>query len=263
VRRAVVTGASRGIGAAIARRLAGAGFHVIGTMRDPGALPPGQRIDGVSLFPLDLRDERSIGAFAAAAGDVEVLVNNAGASQIGALEEVPLDRARGLFEVNFFGSLRLSQLMLPAMRARGSGVIVNIASFAGVSPVPFLSVYAASKAAMIAMSRGLRAEAAPWGVRVAVVAPFHIRTSIPLETCSPEGSPYGATLERVRAVRDRFIAEGPDPGIVADEVLRIVTARRPAFFHPVGRGAWLSALLVRLLPDAVVEAVLHARFSLR
>jgi short-subunit dehydrogenase len=267
VRKAIVTGASRGIGSAIARGLAGAGFQVIGTSRDPSAIPPDIRIEGVSYLPLDLRDARSIEAFAAeataAGGDVDVLVNNAGASQIGALEEVPLERMRSLFEANLFGSLRLTQLLLPSMRARRAGTIINIASFAGVSPVPFLAVYAASKSAVIAMSRGLRAEVAPWGIRVAVVAPFDIRTSIPLEVLSPYSSPYGAALRGVREVRDRFLAEAPDPRIVADKVASIVAVRSPRFFHPVGRGAWLTALLVRLLPDSVVAAAVGKRFGLR
>ena len=263
MKRAIVTGASRGIGSAIARALAGAGFQVIGTSRDPAAIPPAQRIEGVRYLPLDLRDANSIEMFAAEAGTVDVLVNNAGESQIGAVEEVPLERMRGLFEANLFGGLRLTQLMLPAMRARGSGTIVNIASFAGVSPVPFLSVYAASKAALIAISRGLRAEVAPFGIRVAVVAPFDIRTSIPLEVVSPGGSPYSATLGRVRTVRDRFLAEAPDARIVADRVVAIVASHRPRFFHPVGRGAGVTALLVRLLPGAAVEAAVRKRFGLR
>jgi NAD(P)-dependent dehydrogenase (short-subunit alcohol dehydrogenase family) len=262
VKRAVVTGASRGIGRAIALRLAGAGFEVIGTSRGPARAAADVGRDGVRFLPLDLGDEESIRAFAAAAGEVDVLVNNAGGSQVGALEEVPLARMRALFEANLFGGLRLTQLLLPSMRARRSGLIVNVASFAGVSPVPFISVYGASKAALIAASRGLRAEVAPWGIRVAVVAPFDIRTGIPLEECSPDGSAYAAPVRRVREARDRFLAEAPDPRIVADEVLRIARARRPSFFHAVGRGGKLTALLVRLLPDPVVERVVRKRFGL-
>ncbi|MGA2480829.1 MAG: SDR family NAD(P)-dependent oxidoreductase [Spirochaetia bacterium] len=265
---AIVTGASGGIGGAIARGLVRAGFHVIGTSRDPAAISPDQRIEGVRYLPLDLRDARSIEAFAAEAGAAvggaaDVLVNNAGASQIGALEEVPLERMRSLFETNLFGSLRLTQLLLPAMRARRSGTIINVASFAGVSPVPFLSVYAASKAALIAISRGLRAETAPWGIRVVVVAPFDIHTSIPLEIVSPEGSPYGATVQRVKEARDRFLAEAPEPGLVASTVLSILVRPSRRFFYPVGRGGRVTALLIRLLPDSIVAAVVRKRFGLR
>jgi short-subunit dehydrogenase len=263
VTTAIVTGASGGIGGAIARGLVRAGFHVIGTSRDPAAISPDQRIEGVRYLPLDLRDARSIGAFAAEAGAADVLVNNAGASQIGALEEVPLERMRSLFETNLFGSLRLTQLLLPAMRARRSGTIINVASFAGVSPVPFLSVYAASKAALIAISRGLRAETAPWGIRVAVVAPFDIHTGIPLEIVSPEGSPYGATVQRVKEARDRFLAEAPEPGLVASTVLSILVRPSRRFFYPVGRGGRVTALLIRLLPDSIVAAVVRKRFGLR
>ena len=133
---ALVTGASRGIGRAIAARLSQAGCAVIGTFRDPSALRRGDPLPGVRYLPLDLRDQRSIQALAAEVGVVDVLVNNAGMSQIGPVEDVPLDLVRGIFETNLFGLLSLTKLFLPGMRARRAGMIVNIASFAGVTPVP-------------------------------------------------------------------------------------------------------------------------------
>jgi short-subunit dehydrogenase len=261
--RALVTGASRGIGRAIAKALAERGLEVTGTSRDPAGMAPGDRIAGVRYLPLDVRDERSIAALAAEAGELDVLVNNAGGSQIGALEEVSLDKVRGLFDSNLFGLLKLTQLLLPGMRGRRRGLIVNVASFAGVTPVPFLSVYAASKAALIALSRGLRHEVAPWGIKVAVVAPFDIHTSIPLEIGHLGASAYQDALARVRAVRDRGLAEAPEPDVVGRKVLQILDARRPRFLYPVGRGATVSALLVKVLPERAVEAVVRRRYDLK
>jgi short-subunit dehydrogenase len=259
--RALVTGASRGIGRAVAAALAGRGLSVTGTSRDPGAIAPADRIPGVRYLPLDLRDEKSMAALAAQVGDVDVLVNNAGGSQIGALEEVSLARVRGLFESNLFGALRLTQLLLPGMRRRRQGLIVNVASFAGVTPVPFLSVYAASKAALIALSRGLRLEVAPWGIRVAVIAPFDIHTGIPLEIGYDGESAYQAALERARAARDRGLAEAPEPDVVGRKVLQILDARRPRLLNPVGRGASVSALMVKVLPARVVESIVRRRYT--
>jgi short-subunit dehydrogenase len=259
---ALVTGASRGIGRAIAARLSRAGYAVIGTSRDPAALHDADRLQGVRYAPLDLRDPRSIQALADHVGPVDVLVNNAGVSQIGPVEEVAPDSMRGIFETNLFGPLDLTRLLLPAMRARGAAIIVNIASFAGVTPVPFLSMYAASKSALIAVSRALRQEVRPWGIRVAVVAPFDIHTDIPLEIGFEESSAYLDAVQAVRARRDKGLAEAPEPDIVARKVLSVVSARNPRLFNVVGRGATLTSLLVRILPERLTENAIRSRYGL-
>ncbi len=107
-------------------------------------------------MPLDLTSEASIAGLLASVGAVDVLINNAGASQIGPVEEAPPDRVRELFALNLFGQIQLIQGLLPGMRERRRGHIVNVASFAGVAPVPFSALYAGSKAALIAVTRGLR-----------------------------------------------------------------------------------------------------------
>jgi short-subunit dehydrogenase len=257
-----VTGASRGIGRAIAAAMAGDGYDVMGTSRDPGAIPPGERIPGVRYMSLDLTDEKSIASFLAEAGDVEVLVNNAGANLVGPVEEVPLGTIRALFEANLFGLIRLTQGIVSSMRKRRTGTVINIASFAGVSTVPFISMYAATKSALIALSRGLRQEVAPWGIRVAVVAPLHINTTFPLEIACAENSVYLSEVHTVKAVRDRNLAEGPGPELVAKKVLRLLSARTPRFFSAVGRGAGIITFAVKHLPDSVLERLTRKRAGL-
>jgi short-subunit dehydrogenase len=261
-KKALVTGASRGIGKAIAAALAGDGYEVIGTSRNPDAIPPEERLPGVRYLELDLRDEKSIETLARGVGEVQILVNNAGASQIAAVEDVALSRLRGLFESNLFGLVKLTQTVLPAMRARRAGAIINVASFAGITPVPFLSVYAATKAALIALSRGLRQEVAPWGIRVAVIAPFDIHTTIPLEQGHTGASAYEEMLLTVRTARDRQLAEAPQPEVVARKVLQVLSARHPRLLNPVGRGASRTAFLVRHLPERIVESSVRKRFGL-
>ena len=260
--RALVTGASRGIGRAIAEALVRDGYEVIGTARRPEALSDAERVPGVRYLPLDLGDESGIAAVARAAGDVDVLVSNAGQSQIGAIEEVPLERARAIFQTNLFGAMSLIQKIIPGMRARRQGTVIGIASFAAVTPVPFQSIYASSKAAFVALHTSLRHEVRPWGIRVAVVAPLDINTTIPLEDCCGEGSPYAPLVAAVRSRRDAGLAAAPGPEVVARTVMRVLHARRPRLFSVAGRGAWRTGFLAQHLPSAVVERVVRGRYGL-
>ncbi len=140
---ALVTGVSSGIGRAVATRLAESGFRTFGTVRGNGAPRP-----NVEPVTMDVRDARSVEASVAKvlrrAGRIDVLVNNAGAGLVGAAEETTVEEARELFETNFFGLMRVTQAVLPTMRAQGSGRIINVASVLGFLPAPFMSVYAAT-----------------------------------------------------------------------------------------------------------------------
>lgn len=257
--RALVTGASRGIGRAIAAALAGAGYDVLGTSRDPASLGD-EKIPGVQYLPMEVTNEASILSLVAKAGEIDILINNAGGSQIGPVEEVPLEAIRSLFEKNFLGSVRLTQAFLPQMRSRHKGRIIFISSYAGVSPVPFLSVYAATKAALTALARGLRQEVKGDGIRVSVIAPFDIRTTIPLDLRFRSESPYKDAILRVKEVRDRSLAEAPEPSLVARKALAVLSARRPRAFYPVGRNARLMGLLLKHLPDSLAESAVRKLF---
>ena len=258
--RALVTGASRGIGRAIAAGLARRGLEVLGTTRNPSSVPGDQKVSGVRYVPLDLEDEESIRSVIEQAGDIDVLINNAGGSQIGPVEEVPMKAVRRLFEQNLLGSIQLTQGILPGMRARRDGRVIFISSYAGVSPVPFLSVYAATKAALTVLARGLRQEVLADGVWISVIAPFDIRTTIPLDLQFREDSPYKAALLRVKEVRDRSLEEAPDASLVARKVEQVLAERRPRAFYPVGRNARLMGFLLKHLPDQAVERIVRKVF---
>ncbi|MBW6458646.1 MAG: SDR family NAD(P)-dependent oxidoreductase, partial [FCB group bacterium] len=124
--RVLVTGASSGIGKAIALLLKNEGFEVIGTSRDPDNIK--EKIPGVRYEALDMQDPASIQACAGRIGDIDILINNAGQSQIGPLEEVPMEKIRELFEVNCFGIMQLTKSLLPGMRERRKGIIINVSS---------------------------------------------------------------------------------------------------------------------------------------
>src|SRR5829696_2378155 len=166
----LITGCSTGIGRATALRLARGGHDVVATARRPDSLAELAGA-GCRTLALDVTDEASMVAAVEAAGPLDALVNNAGYSQSGALETLDMDDVRRQFETNVFGLLRMCQLVLPAMRERGAGRIVNISSMGGTFTFPGGGVYHATKHAVEALSDALRLEVACFGVKVVVVQP--------------------------------------------------------------------------------------------
>ena len=171
----IITGCSSGIGWAAAEELQSRGHAVIATARDVG------RLDGLSVerkLALDVTDEASVQACVVATGPVDVLVNNAGVAVSGPVEEIGLDLVRRAFDINVFGTLRMIQAYLPAMRQRASGRIVNVSSVAGRLSQPLSGTYAASKAALETYTETLRLEVGGLGVKVSVVSPPAVKTRL-------------------------------------------------------------------------------------
>src|SRR5919206_819484 len=175
----LVTGCSSGIGRATAQRLAGRGWTVYATARRPESIADLEQA-GCRTLALDVTDEGSmqtaVRTVEEAEGAVGVLVNNAGYSQSGAIESVPLDEVRRQFETNVFGLTRMCQLVLPGMRAQGWGRIINISSMGANFTFPGAGAYHASKYAVEALSDALRFEVGGFGVAVTVIQPGAIRT---------------------------------------------------------------------------------------
>jgi short-subunit dehydrogenase len=255
-RTALVTGASSGIGKATAAALAARGYRVLGTSRHP---------DGADLLPLDLGDDASIEALAAAAGPVDVLVNNAGESQSGPFEELPADALRRVFQVNVLGPVRLSQLLLPGMRERRFGRVVMVGSMLASFPLAYRSSYVATKAALKGFSDGARHEYSPFGVWLTTVEPGAINTGISRRRTKyiSEGSPHAADFERMLAALDRNEAAGTSAERVAATIVKAVEAARPRAHYAVGSNAALVFPLRRLLPAALAEKATHRRHDLR
>lgn len=262
-RYALVTGASRGIGRETARALIQAGYRVIGTCRNPEKLKIEDRLDGVEYAPLELMDETSIDALIKTLDRVDVLVNNAGASQMGAVEEVPMDKVRQLYQLSFFGHVRLIQGIIPKMRRQKQGVIINVTSLASHLPVPFSSIYASAKSAMEVMSNGLRNELAPFGIRVVTVAPSFIKTDIYQEKLLPADSVYAQALNTAKAIRDARIESGSDPAAVAAIIIQIIGSRNPKPFYAAGQNAGLMTLVSKLMPAGFVEKNIRRQFKIK
>lgn len=166
----LITGASSGFGLATANLFLSQGWDVIATMRSPTAHATPEH-DRLHILPLDVTDAASIAQAVADAGDVDALVNNAGVGMLNVLEGVDMDKARELFETNVLGAMAMTQAVLPGMRARKAGVIVNISSSVTLRPFPALSVYSASKAAINAFTESLALETAQFGIRTRLVLP--------------------------------------------------------------------------------------------
>src|SRR5215472_17175822 len=177
---AVITGVSSGIGRAIFGLLSQIGFRVFGTAR--GKVEPKGPLEEVDLILLDVRDDDSVRSCVRTvvdrAGRIDALVNNAGYTLIGSLEETTIEEAKQLFETNFFGVLRMTQAVLPLMRGQGSGRIINIGSVVGFVPAPYQGIYCASKHALEGYSESLDHEVRQFGIRISVIEPGFTRTDI-------------------------------------------------------------------------------------
>lgn len=166
----LVTGASSGFGLATAQAFLQAGWDVVATMRTPRPelLPNTERLQ---VLALDVTSDESITKAVEAVGEIDALVNNAGVGMLNVLEGSEMSKVRDLFETNLFGAIAMTKAVLPQMRERGAGVIVNVSSSVTIKPLPALSVYSASKSALNAFTESLALEAALFGVRVRLVLP--------------------------------------------------------------------------------------------
>ncbi|MER7003807.1 SDR family oxidoreductase [Dactylosporangium sp. NPDC000555] len=264
-RTVLVTGASSGIGKAAAAAFVARGYRVVGTSRRPEGLSAEQRVDGVEYRPLDLGDEASIEALAAAVGAVDVLVNNAGESQSGPFEELPGDALRRLFQVNVLGPVRLTQLLVAGMRERRFGRVVMVGSMLASFPLAYRSSYVASKAALKGFSDGARHEYSPFGVWLTTVEPGSINTGISERRTkyNSAGSPHRGDFERMLGALDRNERAGVPAERVAATIVKAVEASRPRAHYAVGSNAPVVFPLRRLLPAGLVEKVVHRRHGLR
>lgn len=270
----LITGCSTGIGRATAQRLARAGRTVYATARSVDAIADLER-DGCRLLALDVCDEASmaaaVGAIESAEGAVGALVNNAGYSQSGPIEDVPIDLVRKQFETNVFGLVRLTQLVLPGMRAQRDGRIVNISSMGANFTFPGGGYYHATKYALEAISDALRFEVAGFGVKVVVIQPGLIKTNFGERAVSelPEAQgdgPYSGFTEKVaQATRDVYeegamakLGSGPDS--VAKVIEKALDADRPKARYRVTPSAHAMIALRAVTPDRGWDAIMRGQF---
>ena len=269
----LITGCSSGIGAATADHLAQRGYTVYATARRPDTLAP-LVANGCRAIALDVNDEDSMRAAVeqveAEHGSVGALVNNAGYSQSGALESIPLDNIRRQFETNVFGLIRMCQLVLPGMRKAGTGRIVNIGSMGGKLTFPGGGVYHATKYSVEALSDALRFEVQGFGVRVVLIEPGLIvtefaKTAVGSVDAADADGPYAAFNKAVGertegAYKGPLSKLGGGPEDVARVIRRALEARRPKPRYTVTPSASLAIAQRRMVSDRFWDRAMRSQF---
>jgi len=270
----LITGCSTGIGRATAQLLASKGWTVYATARRLETIAD-LEARGCRTLALDVADEASMSAaveaVVAAEGAVGVLVNNAGYSQSGAVESVPIERLRAQFETNVFGLVRMCQLTLPGMRAQGWGKVVNLSSMGGRFTFPGGGAYHATKYAVESLSDALRFEVAGFGVDVVLIEPGIIRTSFGDTAVggiarADEGGPYARFNAAVAKATASVYESGPmrrlggGPETVARTIEKAMTAPRPRARYTVTASAKVMIAQRRLLPDSAWDRLIATQF---
>jgi NAD(P)-dependent dehydrogenase (short-subunit alcohol dehydrogenase family) len=242
----LITGTSTGIGLATALTLGRAGHKVYATMRDPSRAPELAEKTAHEKLPIkisvmdvdsDTSVKTAIASIQKDAGQIDVLVNNAGVERHGSVEELPLSEFRAVMETNYFGVLRCIQALLPQMRQRRSGCIINVASVAGHISCPPLTPYTASKFALEALSEALAGEMKTFDVHVAIVEPGIIDTPMARQLEQPlHESPYAQQI-RFAHLFAASLKNSAQPAVVAEKIREIIESGTWQLRHPVGPDA--------------------------
>jgi NADP-dependent 3-hydroxy acid dehydrogenase YdfG len=265
---ALITGATSGIGEATAYRLQSRGYTVFAVGRNREALNILQS-RGLQARPLDITDEKAVAELVeeidAKYGGVDVLVNNAGLGLSSPLEQVPLTGLRQIFETNVVAMLHLSQAVLPGMRARRAGTIINVGSTAGRWPSPCVGAYHITKYSVAALSQVLRAEVQQFGLRVVLIEPTGVRDTGFIDAQFPAATPDSGhdAYEKLKyhyAETTRALAENRfvtvDAEAVARAVVRAIEARNPKPRYIIGASGKASVLLRLLLTDRMWDRIM-------
>ncbi|MDH7912476.1 SDR family oxidoreductase [Winogradskyella sp. SYSU M77433] len=262
----LITGGSSGIGKSIGEFLKDKGYNVFGTSRNPEKYPE-------SKFPIVALDvtkietiQSCIAEVLKTAGQIDVLVNNAGAGITGPMEEIPDAEIKRNFETNFFGPINVIKAVLPAMRAQNKGLIINITSIAGYMGLPFRGAYSASKGALEIVTEAFRMELKDFNIEMTNVAPGDFATNIaagryhaPVLDNSPYKEKYGHSLKTM----DEHVDEGGDPTQMAEAIFKIINTDKPKIHYKVGAFMQkFSVVLKRVLPDKVYERMLMKHYEL-
>jgi NAD(P)-dependent dehydrogenase (short-subunit alcohol dehydrogenase family) len=262
---ALVTGASSGFGLLTAERLAVKGFRVFGTSRNPQAM---LQAPSVEMLELDVRSDESVAScierVTGLASRVDLLVNNAGREHASFIEETALEHARDIFETNFWGTVRVTNAVLPGMRKRRSGQIINVGSLAGLMGVPGQGFYSASKFALEGYTETLRIELGPFQIHVSLIEPGFFKTNLHSDMLigSHLSRDYDGLRPAVTSAITNAIVNGDDPHRVAHVIAEVAGSASPRLRYRVGSDAvWLPRLKA-MLPHSLFQRGMKRRFKL-
>jgi NAD(P)-dependent dehydrogenase (short-subunit alcohol dehydrogenase family) len=261
----LITGASSGVGHSTARLLAQRGYKVFGTSRNPNTAEPAAAVD---MLPLDVRADDSVRACVEGVvnrgGRLDVLINNAGYELAGALEEISSEEIREQFETNFFGVVRMVDAVLPLMRDQKRGHIINVSSLSGLSAIPFLGIYSATKFALEGYTEALRHEVKPFNIHVSLTEAGFLKT--PMMSHRQLGASriadYDEWRQRALGAIRAHEEKGPGPETVAETLLEILSSKTPRLRYLIGGQAKSVARLRRFLPAGLYESGVRRTFAI-
>lgn len=266
----LITGCSSGIGRATAIFLARQGMSVLATARRLESLEGLKNYANIMLAQLDVTSEEQCQKVVEEAGVLTGLINNAGYGMMGPMEEVAKHGLREQFETNFFGLARLCTLVLPQMRTRGSGLIVNVGSIMGKLTSPMCGAYCASKYALEAFSDTLRVEVAPFGVKVVLIEPGPIDTKFKanvelksLELLQDEKSPYFEMARKALRFYQHQGWPGASPDRVARTIAKVFARRHPRPRYVVTNRGRMAIFFHHIMPDRIWDFLISKSFGLR
>jgi NAD(P)-dependent dehydrogenase (short-subunit alcohol dehydrogenase family) len=254
----MVTGASSGLGKALAEELHRRGYIVYGTSRQAKPGSP------YKMVPMEVKDQGSVRQaveeIIKAHGRLDVLINNAGIGLAGPTEQLQIANIQEVLEVNVVGVLRVCQAVLPHMRAKGHGLIINISSIGAAMGLPYRGVYCASKSAIDLATEALRMEVAAYGIQACSIRAGDTRTNINanrIKDFDPDCPAYRESFERVYASIDREVETGLPAEIIAKKIARLIEKKRLKRYYVIGKPLQRVSLLVkRLLPDPLFERIM-------
>ena len=261
---ALVTGASTGIGRVTASALQKAGYRVFGTSRRAAA----ERADGVTMLTCDVTDDASVAKLVdevlAKSGRIDLLVNNAGLGLLGGAEESSLAQVQSLFDVNVFGVMRVTNAVLPAMRQRGKGHIINMSSILGIVPAPYSAHYSATKHALEGYSESLDHEVRAFNVRVSLIEPAYIRSNFDENAIEPDSKlpQYDKIRANVLAFTRKAMTTADLPDVVATMVVKAATDPHPRQRYTAGKTARQIGVLRRFAPAKMFDKILRKELQL-
>ena len=261
---ALVTGASSGIGLVTAQALRRDGYRVFGTSRKPMT----DTADGITMLVCDVIDDSSVQRVVdevlSRAGRIDLLVNNAGLGLQGGAEESSIAQVKALFDVNLFGVIRMTNAVLPSMRRRGKGRIINIGSILGLIPAPYSAHYSAAKHAIEGYSESLDHEVRAFNIRVSVIEPAFVRTVFDQNGMTPDTmlNDYDRARADVDALLRDVMPKADLPDVVAAVVVKAAADARPRRRYTAGKTAKQISMLRRFVPTEMFDKSLRKQFRL-
>jgi short-subunit dehydrogenase len=255
----LVTGASSGFGLLIANKLHESGYTVVGTSRNPERM---QSAVPFKMIALDLDSDQSINTlpdrFFKEIGQLDILINNAGFLVTGIAEEIPIELGRQQFETNFWGTIKVTNAVLPYFRKQKFGKIITVGSITGLVAFPNTSYYAASKHALEGYYKALRYELTEFNIRVAMIEPGSFKTNIMdnSSTTFDRIEDYNTLRNKSEKYADFIVEQGEDPAMVAAKVLKVVETDKPKFRNLVGKGLSILITLQHFAYGALEKTIL-------